>query len=106
LLAPIFRLAVRLYSHPVEIKTLPSSTIDRPSGGVDSQQILRVTKGDGMVLPDGTWVFEASDLKIVEKSGGDPHAQTNMEVFPGELWGCHRQLFWKGPKLHDTLARG
>jgi len=95
---------VRAEFDRVEIKTLPSSTIDRPSGGVDSQQVVRVTKGGGVVLPDGTWVFEASDLKVVEKSAGDPHAQTNMDDFRDGSWSCNRQLWWSWPKVRDTLA--
>jgi hypothetical protein len=95
---------VRAEYDRVEIKALPKSTTDKPRGEGDSQQIVRVTEGGGMVLADGTWVFEASDLKVVEKSAGDPHAQPNMDVFPGGSWSCHRQLWWNGPKLNDTLT--
>jgi serine/threonine protein kinase len=95
---------VRAEYDRVEIKALPKSPTDSSSGGGDPQQIVRVTNGGGMVLPDGTRVFQASNLKVVEKSRGNAFPQTNMDDFPAGLWSCHRHLLWGGPRLHDTLS--
>jgi serine/threonine protein kinase len=93
--------SVRAEFDSVEIKTLAKSKTDET--GNDSAKSIRVTNGGGKVLPDGTWVFEAAHLRVLGKSGGNAYPQANMDDFPDGLWSSHRQLYWNGPKVGDTL---
>jgi hypothetical protein len=95
---------VRAEYDRVKITELSGATSDDSNRAGTSQQPIRVANGGGLVLADGTWVFAAAHLKILNKSGGAAYAQTNMNDFPAGLWTCHRQLFWNGPKMGDTLA--
>jgi serine/threonine protein kinase len=95
---------VRAEYDRIEIKRLPKSTLDSLGGEVDPSKTIRVTQGGGMIMPEGTWVFEGSNLKVVEKSGGDASPQTVMDNFPDFLWSCDRQLYWIGTKKGDVLS--
>jgi serine/threonine protein kinase len=100
---------VRAEYDRVEITRWAPATDAPPAGDNDgddeARKPIRITSGGGSVLPDGTWVFEGGNLKVLERTGpGSAHTQANLEEYPGSVWSNNRQLLWVGGKLGDSLS--
>ena len=95
---------VRAEFDRIEVKALAPPAIQDAETGKQDSEAIRVTRLGGIVLPDGTWVFEGSILKVLEKSGGWTGTQTNMDDFTTGVCSNNRQLLWDPKMARDTLS--
>ncbi len=95
---------VRAEFDRIEVKALAPPAVQVAESGNQGSEAIRVTRLGGTVLPDGTWVFEGSILKVLEKSGGWAGSQTNMDDFTNGDFSNNRQFLWDPKMARETLS--
>ena len=81
---------------------------EEPTEAIEAKDVqakpVRVPNDGGLIMPDGSQVFEGAQLKIDFATGGNPRTQENMDDFAPSAWTNHRQLLWTGNKQGNVLA--
>jgi hypothetical protein len=78
------------------LQTNSSPPVPRRSGANEPREDTRTTfKVEGAI--------EGENMKILSKSGGNPHGQ-KMGGFRGGKWSGNDHLFWTGAKVGDVLT--
>ncbi len=95
---------VRAEFDKVEIRTLGEETSEAADSKDMMTKPVRVPSDGGLVMPDGSQVFEGSQLKVNHVTRGNPRTQENMDDYSIVGWTNHRQLLWDGNRQGDVLA--